>query len=158
MSRTLGCGPSKLIAAGEPISTSILPGRPLVQPLGAIAARTIFSLGEASTSATLRWPATLMSMPVETSDCGSRSTTRVEMPFANAAEASPSVTVVLPTPPLRELTLSTCTSTEPSVTTLRGSLPHATRREDLCVQEDPGGQPRRDRDPRLPGGVRAGGE
>ena len=48
-------------------------------------------------------------MPVETSDCGSRSTTRVRTPRAKAAEASPSVTVVLPTPPLRELTLSTCT-------------------------------------------------
>jgi hypothetical protein len=54
MSRMLGWGPSKLIAEGEPMSTSILPGRPFVQPDGAIAARTIFSLGEASTSATLR--------------------------------------------------------------------------------------------------------
>jgi hypothetical protein len=35
------------------------------------------------------------------------STTRVLRPRANAAEASPSVTVVLPTPPLRELILIT---------------------------------------------------
>src|SRR6478752_5488691 len=109
MSRMLGCGPSKLMADGLPIMTSMVPERPLVQPDGAIAARTIFSFGEASTSATLRWPATWMSMPVETSDCGSRSTTSVRRPLANAAEASPSVTVVFPTPPLRELTLSTCT-------------------------------------------------
>jgi len=54
MSLMLGCGPSKLIAAGLPIITSILPGRPFVQPLGAIAARTIFSFGDARTSATLR--------------------------------------------------------------------------------------------------------
>src|SRR6478735_1856595 len=116
MSRMLGCGPSKLMADGLPIMTSILPVRPFVQPDGAMAARTIFSLGEASTSATLRCPATWMSMPVETSDCGSRSTTSVRSPLANAAEASPSVTVVLPTPPLRELTLSTCTrATLPSL-------------------------------------------
>ncbi len=54
-------------------------------------------------------PATWISIPVETSDCGSRSTTSVRMPRANAAEASPRVTVVLPTPPFKELTLSTCT-------------------------------------------------
>ena len=45
MSRMLGCGPSKLIADGQPMSTSILPGSARVQPLGAIAARTIFSFG-----------------------------------------------------------------------------------------------------------------
>src|SRR6478752_4483857 len=110
MSRMLGCGPSKLMADGLPIMTSMVPERPLVQPDGAIAARTIFSFGEARTSATLRCPATWISMPVETSDCGSRSTTSVRRPFANAADASPSVTVVFPTPPLRELTLSTCTT------------------------------------------------
>src|SRR5690606_32819507 len=95
------------------------PGRPLVHPLGAIAARTTFSLGEASTSATFRCPATLMSMPVETSDCGSRSTTRVRRPLAKAAEASPSVTVVFPTPPLRELTLRTCTTRNHTFTILK---------------------------------------
>ena len=51
-----------------------------------------------------------MSIPVETSDCGSRSTTSVRTPRANAADASPSVTVVFPTPPLREPTERTCTS------------------------------------------------
>src|SRR3954464_9926707 len=125
----LGCGPSKLIADGDPISTSTVPGRPRVHPDGAIAERTILSFGEASTSATLRCPATAMSMPVETSDCGSRSTTRVETPLAKAADASPSVTVVFPTPPLRELTLSTCTNREPTFTNLKeptSSRPRAT--------------------------------
>src|SRR5689334_9614478 len=60
-----------------------------------------------------------MSMPVETSDCGSRSTTRVEIPRAKAADARPSVTVVFPTPPLRELTLRTCTRREPTFTSLK---------------------------------------
>src|ERR1041384_8303454 len=60
-----------------------------------------------------------MSMPVETSDWGSRSTTRVRRPRAKAAEARPSVTVVLPTPPLRELTLSTCTSRDDTFTTVK---------------------------------------
>ena len=49
-------------------------------------------------------------MPVDTSDCGSRSTTRVRTPRAKAADAIPRVTVVLPTPPLRELTERTCTN------------------------------------------------
>ena len=108
MSRTDGCGPSKLIAAGEPTITSTTPPRPRVQPEGVIAARTVFSFGLASTSATLT-AATGTSMPVDTSACGSRSTTRVETPRANAAEARPSVTVVFPTPPFKEETLSTCT-------------------------------------------------
>src|ERR1700710_178737 len=60
-----------------------------------------------------------MSMPVETSDWGSRSTTRVLRPLAKAAEVSPSVTVVFPTPPLRELTLSTCTSNDDTFTSLK---------------------------------------
>src|SRR5690606_4288921 len=100
-----------------------------------------------------------MSMPVETSDCGSRSTTSVRRPLANAAEARPSVTVVLPTPPLRELTLSTCTSRDDTFTTVekpkscasagdRGgpsqcwndfASTHAPRGPD--VQEDPRSQP-----------------
>src|SRR5690606_2134792 len=64
-----------------------------------------------------------MSMPVETSDCGSRSTTSVETPRANAADARPSVTVVFPTPPLRELTLRTCTRSHPTFTSLKESKP-----------------------------------
>jgi hypothetical protein len=47
----------------------------------------------------------------ETSDCGSMSMMRVRKPLAYAAEASPRVMVVFPTPPLRELTLTTCTVT-----------------------------------------------
>jgi len=43
------------------------------------------------------------------SACGSRSTTRVGMPAAKAADANPLVTEVLPTPPLRLLMLTTCT-------------------------------------------------
>ena len=39
---------------GLPIITSIVPGRLRVHPLGAIAARTVFSLGGPSTSATFR--------------------------------------------------------------------------------------------------------
>ena len=54
MSRMLGCGPSKLMADGLPIMTSTVPWRPRVHPLEVMAARTVFSLGEASTSATLR--------------------------------------------------------------------------------------------------------
>ena len=38
---------------------------------------------------------------------------------AKAAEVKPSVTVVLPTPPLRELMLSTCTSNDDTFTTLK---------------------------------------
>src|SRR4051794_5057995 len=91
--------------------TSMVPGCTFAQPLEVIAWRTIFSFGFARTSATLSRPATWMSIPVDTSDCGSRSTTRVRTPRAKAAEAKPRVTVVLPTPPLRELTLSTCTNT-----------------------------------------------
>jgi len=45
---------------------------------------------------------------VVASDCGSRSTTNVRSPLERAAEANPRATVVLPTPPLRELTLRTC--------------------------------------------------
>jgi hypothetical protein len=55
----------------------------------------------------LRCRPTVASSPVEASDCGSISTTSVRSPLANAAEASPRETVVLPTPPLRELKLIT---------------------------------------------------
>src|SRR5690606_39429852 len=146
------------------------PGRPLVHPLGAIAARTTFSLGEASTSATFRCPATLMSMPVETSDCGSRSTTRVRRPLAKAAEARPSVTVVFPTPPLRELTLRTCTTRNHTFTILKerntsrlrvgstASRPRKTAgslKGPPFVLEDPCCKPRRNRHSCLSGSVRA---
>lgn len=47
--------------------------------------------------------------PVLASACGSRSITRVGMPAANAADASPKVTEVLPTPPFKLLMLTTCT-------------------------------------------------
>jgi pyruvate carboxylase len=39
--------------------------------------------------------------------------------LAKAAEANPSVTVVFPTPPLRELTLSTCTNNDDTFTSLK---------------------------------------
>ena len=44
--------------------------------------------------------------PVLTSPWGSRSITSVESPLCNAAEASPKVMDVLPTPPLRLLILT----------------------------------------------------
>src|SRR6478736_1865828 len=97
-------------------------------------------------------PATWMSMPVETSDCGSRSTTRVRTPRANAADTSPRVTVVFPTPPFRELTLSTCTAD--TLPLLLGRYLNVRCAESslkgLHVHEDPGCQPRRDRHSSVP--------
>src|SRR3712207_3131230 len=50
------------------------------------------------------------SSPSVASACGSRSSTSVGTPRASAADASPSTTEVLPTPPLRLHTLSTITA------------------------------------------------
>ena len=105
----VGVGLSNSTTFGLPGSRSITPPERVSQALAIMALFTVASLGSLSTSAPDSLSSLVAPKAVVASACGSRSTTKVLSPLDKAAEANPKATVVFPTPPLRELTLSTCT-------------------------------------------------
>ena len=108
-SRFVGVGLSYSTTLGLPGNKSITPPDKDSQSLATIALCTLACLGSLKTSAQVSFSSRVAPSAVVASDCGSRSTTKVRSPLDRAAEASPRATVVLPTPPFRELTLRTCT-------------------------------------------------
>ena len=108
-SRFVGVGLSNSTTFGLPGNRSITPPDKDSQSLTTIALCTLACLGSLRTSAQVAFNSRVAPSAVVASDCGSRSTTKVRSPLFKAAEASPKATVVFPTPPFRELTLSTYT-------------------------------------------------
>jgi hypothetical protein len=94
---------------GLPTITSTDPPPTLPQVEDTIEADTTLCFGFFKTLATVVLNSPTAPNPVVASHWGSRSITKVLSPRAKAAEAKPRATVVLPTPPFRELTLRTCT-------------------------------------------------
>ena len=104
-----GLVPFAAVSLEWPTMTSSFPVCPLAQDETRIASDTVLCRGFLMTSAAVTSKSPTAPKPLLVLHCGSRSITKVRRPRCMAAEASPSVIVVLPTPPFKALMLNTCT-------------------------------------------------